>query len=214
MMEIIHAIGTSPGVAIGPVYRQEQQKADVSVKRIPDGLVEAELSALERALAGVRAEIADLITVAAAKVGARKAEIFQAQMMLLDDPEFIPPVREKIKNEKINAAAALDQVIQKHSAVFAGIEDEYIRARIADLHDIGSQIIRQLNGSCRPKPHFEHPVIIFADDLSPSETALFDPALILAFATAAGSRTSHTSIMARSLGIPAAVGAGEGLMAR
>jgi phosphotransferase system enzyme I (PtsI) len=214
MMEIIHAIGTSPGVAIGPVYQQEQQKADVSVKRIPDGLVEAELAALERALAVVRAEITDLITVAAAKVGARKAEIFQAQMMLLDDPEFIPPVREKIKNEKINAAAALDQVIQKHDAVFAGIEDEYIRARIADLHDIGSQIIRQINGSYRPKPHFEHPVIIFADDLSPSETALFDPALILAFATAAGSRTSHTSIMARSLGIPAAVGAGEGLMAR
>jgi phosphotransferase system enzyme I (PtsI) len=214
MMEIIHAIGTSPGVAIGPVYRQERQEADVSVKRIPDGLVEAELSALERALAGVRAEIADLITVAAAKVGARKAEIFQAQMMLLDDPEFIPPVREKIKNEKINATAALNQVIQKHSAVFAGIEDEYIRARIADLHDIGSQIIRQLNGSCRSKPHFEHPVIIFADDLSPSETALFDPALILAFTTAAGSRTSHTSIMARSLGIPAAVGAGEKLMTR
>ena len=82
-MEIIHAIGTSPGVAIGPVYQQEQQKADVSVKRIPDGLVEAELAALERALAVVRAEITDLITVAAAKVGARKAEIFQAQMLSL-----------------------------------------------------------------------------------------------------------------------------------
>lgn len=213
-MEIMHAIGASSGVAIGRAYRQELRGADVSVKRIPERQVEAELAALEQALTGVRAEIAELITAAAEKVGARNAEIFQAQMMLLDDPEFIPPVRERIINEKINAAAAIDRVIQEHSAVFAGIEDEYIRARITDLQDIGSQIIRQLNGDCRPKPHFENPVIIFADDLSPSETALFDPDMILAFATAAGSRTSHTSIMARSLGIPAAVGAGEGLMAR
>ena len=144
-MEIIHATGTSPGIAIGPAYRQEQQKADVSVTRIPDEMVEAELAALERALSGVREKMADLITRTAANVGAKEAEIFQAQMMLLDDPELIPPVREIIKNEKISAAAAVVQVIRKHESVFAGIEDEYIRARIADLHDIGAQIIRQLN---------------------------------------------------------------------
>lgn len=214
MMETINATGTSPGIAIGPVYLQEQQKSEVSVTRIPDEMVDAELAALERALSGLRQEMADLITQTAAKVGAKEAEIFRAQMMLLDDPELIPPVREIIKNEKISAAAAVVQVIRKHESVFAGIEDEYIRARIADLHDIGAQIIRLLNGGQRPKPRFEQPVIIFAHDLSPSETALFDPAMILAFVTAAGSRTSHTSIMARSLGIPAVVGAGEEMLAR
>ena len=107
MMETIHATGTSPGIAIGPVYLQEQQKPEVSVTRIPDEMVEAELAALERALSGVRQEMADLITQTAAKVGAKEAEIFRAQMMLLDDPELIPPVREIIKKEKISAAAAV-----------------------------------------------------------------------------------------------------------
>jgi len=214
MMEIIHAAGTSPGIAVGPVYLQEQQKLDAGVTRIPDEAVEAELAALERALLGVREELTDLIARTAAKVGAKEAEIFRAQMMLLDDPELIPPVREMIKNEKLSAAAALLQVIRKHESVFAGIEDEYIRARIADLHDIGAQILRLLKGCRRPKPCFEKPVIIFSHDLTPSETALFDPAMILAFVTEAGSRTSHTSIMARSLGIPAVVGAGEGILAR
>lgn len=213
-MEIIHANGTSPGIAIGPAYLQEQQKLHISVTRISDEAVGAELDALERALSEVREEIADLITRTVSRVGAKEAEIFRAQMMLLDDPELFPPVREMIKKEKISAAAAIDRVIRKHESVFAGIEDEYIRARIADLNDIGSQIIMRLNGCRRPQARFEQPVIIFAHDLSPSETALFDPAMVLAFATAAGSRTSHTSIMARSLGIPAVVGAGEEILAR
>ena len=211
-MEIIHATGTSPGIAIGSAYRHEQQKINISLTRITDEAVDAELAALERALSGVREELTDLIARTAVKVGAKEAEIFQAQMMLLDDPELIPPVREMIINDKICAAAAINEIIRKHESVFAGIEDEYIRARIADLRDIGAQIISQLNGCQQAGPRFKKPVIIFAHDLSPSETAFFEPAMVLAFATAAGSRTSHTAIMARSLGIPAVFGAGEEML--
>jgi phosphotransferase system enzyme I (PtsI) len=211
-MEIIHATGTSPGIAIGPAYRQEQRELDIGEARIAEGAVEAELAALERALEGVREELQALIACTAARVGAKEAEIFQAQMMLLDDPEFIPPVREKIKQEKMSAAAAIDAVVRELESLFACVEDEYIRARAADLKDVGVQIISQLQGGRQHKPRLEKPVIIFAHDLTPSETALFEPAMVLAFATAAGSWTSHTSIMARSLGIPAVVGAGAEML--
>lgn len=210
----ICAIGTSPGIAIGTAYWLKQSKNEINPKPIPEELVEEELAALEQAIARVRDNIAGLVTETSSRAGVKQGEIFKAQAMLLDDPEFIPHAREKIESEKINAAAAVDLVIQKHAAAFADIENEYIRARIADLHDVASQVIRQLNGCFQPLPCLGQPSVIFAKDLTPSETATFDLSVVLAFVTAAGSETSHTSIIARSLGIPAVVGAGEELQAK
>nr|WP_205739450.1 phosphoenolpyruvate--protein phosphotransferase [Halocella sp. SP3-1] len=205
----MRGIAVSPGIAIGRVFLKTEQNLDFAEKTVTSA--EKELARLAVALKQAESELKELIVNIGQKLGHEEAEIFESHLMLIDDPELIEPIKEKIKDEKINAEAAIAQTINFFSQMFAELDDEYIKAREADIKDVGKRLIRILSGQGKSTTELEENTVVVAIDLSPSDTAQLDTAKVLGFVTQEGSRTSHTAIMARSLGIPAVVGVGKEL---
>ncbi|AZO94772.1 phosphoenolpyruvate--protein phosphotransferase [Halocella sp. SP3-1] len=206
---MMRGIAVSPGIAIGRVFLKTEQNLDFAEKTVTSA--EKELARLAVALKQAESELKELIVNIGQKLGHEEAEIFESHLMLIDDPELIEPIKEKIKDEKINAEAAIAQTINFFSQMFAELDDEYIKAREADIKDVGKRLIRILSGQGKSTTELEENTVVVAIDLSPSDTAQLDTAKVLGFVTQEGSRTSHTAIMARSLGIPAVVGVGKEL---
>lgn len=208
----MEGIAASPGIAIGKTLIKKDKKVEIEEKTISENQVENEINNLHSALDEAKQSLKEIKESTAAKMGKENAEIFEAHMMILEDPEVVPAIEDKIKNEKINAAAAVKEVIDKYVDMFSAMEDDYLKERGADIRDVGMRVIEILLDVEDIADKMEEEVVIIAKDLTPSDTAQLDTDKVLAFVTEEGSRTSHTAIMARSLGIPAVVGVGKELL--
>ena len=171
--------------------------------------VAAEWRRLDTAVAAALVEIQELYAAARQQMGASEADIFQAHELMLQDPALHQDARQRMTTTKLNAAAAWQQAINAVAAAYEAIPDEVMRTRAADVRDVGQRVLRQLVGVARPAFDFPKPVVLLATELTPSDTALLDPARVLGIITARGGATSHSAILARGLGIPAVVGAGN-----
>ena len=131
----------------------------------------------------------------------------------MKDDALLTPAKRSIVDEGLSAARAWHDVIERTAEGWDGLEDEYLRARAADLRSVGRQVLAHLLGVPVPHPALDAPGVVIASDLSPADTVGLDPAVALGIATAAGGPTSHAAVLARASGIPAVVGAGDALLA-
>ncbi|MCL4265102.1 MAG: phosphoenolpyruvate--protein phosphotransferase [Anaerolineae bacterium] len=200
-------IAASPGIAIGPAFHYRVAPPPVTAHQVAD--VAAEWRRLDTAVAIALVEIQELYAAARQQMGASEADIFQAHQLMLQDPALHQDARQRITRQQLNAAAAWQQAIDAVAAAYEAIPDEVMRARAADVRDVGQRVLRHLTGVARPSLSFPAPVILLAAELTPSDTAQLDPAQVLGIVTARGGATSHSAILARGLGIPAVVGAGD-----
>ncbi len=200
----------APGIASGPA--RHLRSAALEIPTGSSGDPEAEWEALEQALVLVRAEIVAVRESVAAGAGQYSAAIFDAHLLFLDDEALLGPARRAIFEEGLNAAQAWHAAAEAVAADYRSLDDDYLQARAEDLTGVARQVVAALTGDAAT-PSLVAPAIVVAADLTPADTAALDRELALGIATAAGSPTSHSAILARSLGIPAAVGLGEALLA-
>jgi phosphoenolpyruvate-protein phosphotransferase (PTS system enzyme I) len=208
-VERLTGIGVSPGVAVGPALVAIQRTQVLRFPVGPDG-VARELSALERALQRSRTQLEQIRRRIAAARGADLAAIFDAQLLMLDDPILVGRAAAVVRNERVNAEWAVQRALDEAAAVFDDIDDPYLHERKGDLHDVAGRLrmnLRDEKGGARDRlQDLDAPCVLIADELTPSVVAQLDWTRIKGFATDAGSRTYHTAILARSLGVPAVVG--------
>jgi phosphotransferase system enzyme I (PtsI) len=200
-------IGVSPGIAIGRAVIVEKRVASVYRVPIRDEEVAGEVTRFTESLEKTRDELLDLKMKVSRSMGDEYASIFEAHAMIVGDPSFADKVAQKIENEQVNAEWALAEVQEELQARFASFDDEYLRERVADVKDVAERVLVHLQGVAHHDlSEIAHDVIIIADDLTPSDTVHFNRRPIVGFATEAGGRTSHTSIIAKSLFMPAVIG--------
>lgn len=192
------------GIVLGKTAVLGNQDTPVKHRKIDD--VKAEVERVR--LAGIKAkeQLQILYDKALKEVGETNAAIFEVHQMMLEDEDFLDSIHNMIQTEMVNAEYAIAMTGDNFSEMFAAMDDDYIKARAADIKDISNRLIRILEGRKETGPYFEEPVIIIADDLSPSETVQMDKEKILAFVTVHGSANSHTAILARMMNIPALIG--------
>jgi phosphotransferase system enzyme I (PtsI) len=204
-MRKLEGIGASSGVAIAKVFRLVHPDLTPTKKTVED--TAKELEALHAVIKQSNDELTIIKARAHEKMGADKAAVFEAHILMLNDPEYLSAIETKIKTEKIDAASAVSEVSTMFIQMFEALADEYMKERAADIKDISSRILAHLLGVKIPDlTLINEEVIIVADDLTPSDTAQLNKEFVLGFATNSGGRTSHSAIMARSLEIPAVVG--------
>jgi len=200
-------IGVSPGIAIGRAVIIERREASVFRVPIREEDVEKEVNRFLEALEKTRDELAELKQKVSRSMGDEYASIFEAHAMIVSDPSFADKVVQKIESEQVNAEWALAEVQEELQARFKSFEDEYLREREADVKDVADRVQTNLQGIAHHDlSEIKHDVVILADDLTPSDTIHFNRRPIVGFATEAGGRTSHTSIIAKSLFMPAVIG--------
>ncbi|TLG73815.1 phosphoenolpyruvate--protein phosphotransferase [Culicoidibacter larvae] len=200
-----NGIGASNGIAIAHIYKLEHPVLAPVKKDITD--VDAEIARFDSAIDKSQGELERIRDNAMAKMGKEKADVFNAHLLMLADPEFMDAVRAKVRNEKVNSDFALKEVATMFITMFEGMDNEYMRERAADIKDVSSRVLAHLLGKTIPDlTLIDQEVVIVADDLTPSDTAQLNKKFVKGFATNIGGRTSHSAIMARSLEIPATVG--------
>src|SRR5688572_21649571 len=208
-MERLTGIGVSPGIAVGPALVAIQRTQVIRFPIAPDR-VSRELSALDRARARSHEQVEQIRRRVQALKGNDLAAIFDAQLLMLDDPMLVGRAASIVCEERVNAEWAVQRALDEIAAVFNELADPYLRERKGDLHDIAGRLrmnLRDEKGSTRDLlQDLETPCVLIADELTPSVVAQLDWTRIRGFATDAGSRTYHTAILARSLGVPAVVG--------
>jgi multiphosphoryl transfer protein len=198
------------GIAFGPARRFRSAAPEIPTGSPGDP--QAEWESLERALQQVRTEIGAVRESVAAGAGEYSAAIFDAHLLFLDDEALLGPARRAVFEEGLNAAQAWHAAAEAVAADYRSLDDEYMQARAEDLTGVARQVVAALVGGAAPSSIVGSGIVVAAD-LTPADTASLDRELALGIATAAGSPTSHSAILARSLGIPAAVGLGESLLA-
>lgn len=197
------------GISIGPLALFHRNTISMAVRPIDDA--EAEVARFQKAREEAIGQLKDLYVKAVDKVGEEQAAVFEVHQMMLDDDDYVEGIETKIRDEKMNAEAAVDQTAQEFAEMFRSMEDAYMQARAADVLDISRRVEQQLcGGPGIDFSNYDH-VIIAADDLAPSETLQLDTDKILGFVTSGGSTNSHTAILARTLGIAAVVSTGTQL---
>ena len=205
---VFRGIAVSPGVAQGKVVVYGAHSASIPDSTLSDDDIPKEQQRLEEALIETRRQILDIQRRVSEALGAGDARIFDAHLLVLEDPTLIDEVTRKISSEKLNAERAFHQVAEKYAASLEKIPDDYLRERVTDMRDVASRVLSNLMK--RPHDtdllHLAEPCIVLGQDLPPSATARLDKNFVLGFATDTGSRSSHTAIMARSMGIPGVVG--------
>jgi phosphotransferase system enzyme I (PtsI) len=206
--KILRGIPVSAGVCRGKILVLDKPRHGIEKRALAEAELSGELSRFQQALVKTREQIQDVQRQLAQSLGAGQASIFDAHLMVLEDPSLIDEVVRVIQEEKVNAEFAFHQVTDRYIAALAKVEDEYLRERVADMRDVSGRVMNQLLGVNEQVnlAQLSEPCIIIAHDLTPSKTAQLDRKNVLGFATDIGSRTSHTAIMARSLRIPAVVG--------
>ena len=202
-MEIFRGKSVLQGIAIGKLYVYEKKESSWTKQTVQD--VEAEIVRFQKARENAIGELDDLYQDALAQVGEENAMIFDVHKMMLDDLDYVEAIEACIRTDSVNAEYAVTVTGEEFSAMFSAMDDDYMRARAADVLDISSRVVRNLEGRDDAGLHTKEPVIILADDLSPSETIQMDKTKILAVVTKHGSANSHTAILARSLNIPSLV---------
>ncbi|EGQ0308151.1 phosphoenolpyruvate--protein phosphotransferase [Staphylococcus pseudintermedius] len=205
MSNIIKGIAASDGVAIAKAYLLVEP--DLSFSNEKTDQPEAEVQKFNEALNNSKIELTIIRNHAEEQLGADKAAIFDAHLLVLDDPELIQPIEEKIKNESASAPQALTEVTQNFITIFESMDNEYMKERAADIRDVAKRVLAHILGVELPNPSIiDESVIIVAHDLTPSDTAQLNKQYVQGFVTNIGGRTSHSAIMSRSLEIPAVVG--------
>ncbi|WP_412549483.1 phosphoenolpyruvate--protein phosphotransferase [Staphylococcus pseudintermedius] len=205
MSNIINGIAASDGVAIAKAYLLVEP--DLSFSNEKTDQPEAEVQKFNEALNNSKIELTKIRNHAEEQLGADKAAIFDAHLLVLDDPELIQPIEEKIKNESASAPQALTEVTQNFITIFESMDNEYMKERAADIRDVAKRVLAHILGVELPNPSIiDESVIIVAHDLTPSDTAQLNKQYVQGFVTNIGGRTSHSAIMSRSLEIPAVVG--------
>lgn len=209
--EVMVGISAAPGIAIAPAFRLDGGTPTFSTYTITD--IAGEMARVNRAIEATLADIAITIAETEKKVGKEEAGIFVAHQLMLQDPELLGNVAHELNENPRNAEAIWWAVIEAFASAFQQLDDPYLQARAADILDIGRQVLRHLVGIAASRPTLTTPAIIVAEEISPSQMAGFDVNLVRGIVTAAGGATSHSAILARSLGIPAVVGVGDRLEA-
>lgn len=192
------------GIAVGPVAVLSQKEEQVRRSRIAHP--EAELARVREAVGTAQEQLQALYEKAVAQVGEASAAIFEVHQMMLEDDDYLDAIYGMIRTELVNAEYAVAVTGDNFSEMFSGMEDDYMKARAADVKDISNRLIQCLGGQEGKALTLREPSIIVADDLSPSETVQMDKTKILAIVTVHGSANSHTSILARMMNIPALIG--------
>lgn len=205
---ILRGIPVSPGVCRGRILVLDKTRYRVEKRLVADAEIPHELNRFQQALVKTREQMQETQRQLLQNLGANHASIFDAHLLVLEDPSVIDEVVRLIQEEKLNAEYAFGQVTERYIEALAKVEDEYLRERASDLRDVSGRIMSQLLGVSDQVnlAQLSEPCIIIAHDLSPTKTAQLDRKNVLGFATDIGSRTSHTAIMAQSLRIPAVVG--------
>lgn len=201
---MMRGIPVSPGIALGTARLIVNQRVKLEKGDNRDPMEEKRR--LTEALAAAEAQLDQLAALAEAKVGSEQAAIFEAQKMMLADPELVGEVKRKIETEKVNAEYALNETMLMYMELLGQADSDYLRQRVADLKDVAQRVIGILTGEGNKTVETETPAVIVAHDLLPSETVSLDQEKILAFVTVLGGSTSHSAIMARTLGVPAVAG--------
>jgi phosphoenolpyruvate-protein phosphotransferase (PTS system enzyme I) len=198
-------IGVSPGISIGKVFLKEEIGAKVEKKNIEN--ISDEIAKLNAAIEKSLKEVKSIYEYALKNLGEKEAEIFSAHKLMLEDPEFIDFIKEKIKLESVNAEWGVKEASNKYISILENMDNEYLKERAADIKDISKRLINNLMGIENISlSTLEEECIIVSKDLTPSDTAQMRKDKALGFVTEVGGRTSHTSIMARTLELPAVVG--------
>ncbi len=210
-MRTVRGLPTARGFAIGPVYvYRGDGEIPVSEYVLPEGGEAAEWSRFNAALDVARHDLESVVAALNARGGRTDAKIFECHLMLLDDPLFIAEVEKRIKIEHLNAEAAVRRTANETRALFAKMNDPYLRERVRDVDDLERRVLRILLGAAaNPNVSLTEPSIIVADDLTPSETVQLPREFVLGFAMNGGSTTSHVALLARSMGVPAVTGLGN-----
>lgn len=210
-MEQIFGKGVSKGVAAGPVSFYRRPSGEIPRRSVTD--TAAELARFHDACETAKEQLGVLHDKALAEAGEDAAMLFEAHQMMLDDLDFVESIEGLIENDRLNAEAAVSDTGAQFAEMFAAMDDSYMQARAADIRDISTRVVGILTGEGESGIVSDVPCIVAADDLAPSETVQLDKSLILGFITAGGSANSHTAILARTMGIPAIIGAGDALQA-
>lgn len=206
MSKLIKGIAASDGVAIAKAYLLVEPDLTFDKnEKVTD--VEGEDAKFNNAIEASKVELTKIRNNAEVQLGADKAAIFDAHLLVLDDPELIQPIQDKIKNENANAASALTDVTTQFVTIFESMDNEYMKERAADIRDVSKRVLSHILGVELPNPSMiDESVVIVGNDLTPSDTAQLNKEFVQGFATNIGGRTSHSAIMSRSLEIPAIVG--------
>lgn len=206
MSKLIKGIAASDGVAIAKAYLLVEPDLTFDKnEKVTD--VEGEVAKFNSAIEASKVELTKIRNNAEVQLGADKAAIFDAHLLVLDDPELIQPIQDKIKNENANAATALTDVTTQFVTIFESMDNEYMKERAADIRDVSKRVLSHILGVELPNPSMiDESVVIVGNDLTPSDTAQLNKEFVQGFATNIGGRTSHSAIMSRSLEIPAIVG--------
>jgi phosphoenolpyruvate-protein phosphotransferase (PTS system enzyme I) len=205
MSTTIKGIAASPGISIAKAFRLQDPDLTVIQSRVSNP--GEEIIRFEKAIDKSRKELTVIQDYATKELGEDKAEIFAAHLLILEDPELIHPIKDKIANDRVNAEFALNEVAVMFVSMFENMENQYMKERAADIKDVTKRVLANLLGVSISNPSMiSEEVIIIAEDLTPSDTAQLNRKYAKGFTTDIGGRTSHSAIMARSLEIPAVVG--------
>ncbi len=208
---VIQGIAASPGVALGPVQHFKPLAPTVTRHAITDPA--AEWNRLRAAIEATRTRVTNTRQRLAQAESGYAAAIFDAHLLFLDDPALLDPARAAMTDQHINAEAAWQESIETMADTYENLDDDYFRARAADVRDVGRQVLLALSGQGSTTFTLTAPAILIAEDLTPSDTANLDRDNVLAICTALGGPTSHSAILARTLGLPAIVGLGPRALA-
>ena len=210
-MITIQGKGVSAGVGIGPLYFYQRAQATLPRYTVED--TDAEWHRFKGAQTGAIEQLGELAEKARAEAGDDAALLFETHQMMAEDLDYEEAIEQRITEQKMNAEAAIADTADQFAAMFEAMEDTYMQARAADVRDVSRRLLDILSGTVAGGIASDVPVVLAADDLAPSETIQMDKTKILGFITAGGSGSSHTAILARTLGIPAIVGVGAALKA-
>lgn len=210
-MITIQGKGASAGIAVGALYYYRREKQEITRTRIAD--TAAEWERFKRAQEKAVEQLGELAERARAEAGDEAALLFETHQLMAEDLDYEQAIADGIQKENMNAEAVISDVCERFAEMFATMEDSYMQARAADVRDVSNRILGILTDVVQRDIDFPRPVILAADDLAPSETVQLDKSKILGFITEGGSGSSHTAILARTMGIPAIIGAGAQLKA-
>jgi phosphoenolpyruvate-protein phosphotransferase (PTS system enzyme I) len=203
----MRGVGVAPGIAHGVVFLHHPDDEEPSKRKLDESEIPAEIVRFEAALVATRAQILEMQQRIAEAIGAKDASIFDAHLMVVEDHTLIDEVLRALQREHWNVEFIFSEVANRYAKTLSEIDDPYLRERAFDIYDVTRRVVRNLLGrSTKTLAQLEAPHIIVAHNLTPSDTAMLNRAMVLGIATDAGSRTSHSAIMARSLNIPAVVG--------
>ncbi|MBC2398484.1 phosphoenolpyruvate--protein phosphotransferase [Clostridium tetanomorphum] len=205
---MLEGISASSGIAIGKALILKDNNSEILSKKVDN--VQDENERFKLAVEKGKQQLEKTIVKTKEKLGEEKSKIFEAHLLMLDDPEFVGTISSKILNEKVNSEYAVKTTSEELALIFEQLDDDYMRERAADIKDVSNRLINILMGAENVSiGDIEEECIIIAKDLTPSDTAQIDKEKVLGFATEIGGVTSHSAIIARSIGIPAVLGIGK-----